>query len=366
VTVWGFATGAFPAWQRSATLATDSPMSGLLEQIVRRTNGLTEARVFLGVATVVLTTLFLAGTIWLSRRALAIATAVFAAIALPAVTAATFQHLFGAPSWSGRPLTAPDLAGYDWIDGDVGPDAQVSLVPYLISSDYFVSEQTFRDLEFWNKAVVRDLQAASGAYAYTGIWFPKIDLRINPQTGLASASPTRWALVSDKDTRFALAGDVRYAVGDLRLVEVPQPWHAEWMSFGLYDDGWTRPGGTARIRIFPARGQRGPVERTFTFAVRAPDSAVRKPVRIASNLASWAGTATQATQTTSIAVCVPPRGYAEIRVSTPVSSAIPPDLAVLGGAGAPRRGGVFLGEAALAGEIGGSCRAPSETPRRDR
>jgi hypothetical protein len=366
VTVCGFATGAFPAWQRSGTLATDSPMSGLLEQIVRRTHTLTEARVFLAVATVVLTTLFLAGTIWLSRRALAVAMTVFAVIALPAITAATFQHLFGAPSWSGRPLTAPDLAGYDWIDGDVGPNAQVSLVPYLISSDYFVSEQTFRDLEFWNKAVVRDLQSASGAYAYTGIWFPKTDLRINPETGVASVSPTPWVLMSDKETRFALVGNVRYSVGDLRLVEAPQPWRAQWVSFGLYGDGWTRPGVTARIRIFPTRRQRRPVERTFTFALRAPDSAVHKPVRITSNLDSWTGTATHATLTTSIAVCVPPRGYTEIRVSTPASSTIPPDLAALGSAGAQRRGGVFFGEAALAGEIGGTCRAAPEQPRRDR
>jgi hypothetical protein len=366
VTVCGFATGGFPAWQRSGTLATDSPMSGLLEQIVRRTHTLTEARVFLAAATVVLTILFLAGTIWLSRSLLALTMTVFAVIALPAITAATFEHLFGAPSWSGRPLTAPDLGRYDWIDSDVGPNAQVTLVPYLISSDYFVSEQTFRDLEFWNKTVVRDLQSASGAYAYTGIWFPKIDLRINPETGLASVSPTPWILMSDKDTRFALAGDVRYAVGDLRLVETAQPWQAQWVSFGLYDDGWTRPGVTARIRIFPNRSQRRALKRTFTFAVRAPDSAVRKPVRITSNLDSWTGTATQATLTTSIAVCVPPRGYTEIRVSTPVSSTIPPDLAVLGGAGPQRRGGVFFGEAALAGEIGGACRAAPEKPHRDR
>jgi hypothetical protein len=78
-------------------------------------------------------------------------------------------------------------------------------------------------------------------------------------------------------------------------------------------------------------------------------------VRIASNLESWAGTATQATLTTSLRVCVPPRGYTDIRVSTPADSAIPPDLADVGGAGPERRGGVFFGEAALAGETGGAC-----------
>src|SRR5262249_46077931 len=138
ITVGGFAAGTFPAWQRSSTMTTDSPMSGLLQQIVRRTRTLTEARIALAIATVVLTVLFAAGTIWLSQRVLALATTVFAVIALPAITVATFAHLFGAPGWSGRSLTAPQLGEYDWIDQIVGPDAHVSLVPYLISSDYFV------------------------------------------------------------------------------------------------------------------------------------------------------------------------------------------------------------------------------------
>jgi len=298
-----------------------------------------------------------AGTIWLSRSVLALAMTVFAVIALPAITVATFAHLFGAPGWSGRPLTAPQLDEYDWIDQIVGPNAHVSLVPYLISSDYFASEQGFRDLEFWNKVVVRDVQPTSGAYAYTGIWFPKIRLRFNPDTGTASTSPTPWLLMSDKETRFGIAGSVRSAVGDFDLVEAAQPWHAQWLSFGLYDDGWTRPGVTARIRIFPDHGQRRAVERTFTFAARAPDSVEQEPIRVTSNLDSWSGTATHAALTTSIPVCVPPRGYAEIRVSTPVSSPIPPDLGTFGAAGPPRRGGVFFGETALAGEVGGACRA---------
>jgi hypothetical protein len=165
--------------------------------------------------------------------------------------------------------------------------------------------------------------------------------------------------MSDKETRFGIAGDVRYVVGGFRLVEAAQPWHAQWLSFGLYDDGWTRPGIATRIRIFPDHGQRRALERTFTFAVRAPDSVEREPIRVTSNLDSWSGTATQATLTTSIPVCVPPRGYAEIRVSAPVSSPIPPDLAALGAAGPPRRGGVFFGETALAGEVVGACHARS-------
>jgi hypothetical protein len=233
----------------------------------------------------------------------------------------------------------------------------VTVVPYLISSDYFVSEQSFRDLEFWNKSVVRDALGPNGdAYAYTGAWFPKIHLAFDPKTGHATVSPTRWVVVSDKDTRFQLAGSVRLEVGDLQLSEPDEPWRAQWMSFGLYDDGWTRPGVTARIRIFPERGQRRAQMRRFAFAVRAPDDVARRPVRIVSDIDRWSGVTSAATMTGSIAVCVPAHGYTEIRLATPVSSTIPADLSTPDQPDRSRRGGVFFGETALAGEVGGACR----------
>jgi hypothetical protein len=56
-----------------------------------------------------------------------------------------------------------------------------------------------------------------------------------------------------------------------------------------------------------------------------------------------------------IRVCVPAKGYAEVRLRTPDSSAIPGDLATLATSLEPRTGGVFLSQIGLADELGGSC-----------
>ncbi len=170
---------------------------------------------------------------------------------------------------------------YDWIDQRLGTQASVTVVPYLVSSNWFASQKDWEDVEFWNKSVVRDALEASddggNAFAYTGIWFPKTQLRFDPATGLANVSPTRWVAASDKDTRFAIAGIEQADVGDVELVEADEPWRAAWISFGLYDDGWTKPGVTARIRVFPYPGQRRARIRVFAFAVHSPADVASQP-----------------------------------------------------------------------------------------
>ncbi len=358
VTVCGFAWGDFPevTWKDVPTLSQDSPMSGLLRPIVHMTHTLGEARVLLVVATAALAGLFVAGSARVTRARLALVTAVFALVALPAITFATFAHFFGTIGWSGRPVTASEAGLYDWIDPIVGADAGVTIVPYLVSTNYFVSEELWRDIEFWNKAVVRDAVSPGGdVYAYTGIWFPKTSLSFDPETGRANVSPTRYAAVSDKDTRFAIAGKVRGWVQDVQLIEADRPWRAQWVSFGLYDDGWTKPGVTARIRVFPFPGQRQARLRTFVFGVRTLAGSAPRPVRVVSNVDGWAETATDTTVNASIKVCVPPQGYAEIRLSTPVVSTIPGDQSSQVLSVGSRRGGVFFGETAIGSEIGGAC-----------
>jgi hypothetical protein len=271
---------------------------------------------------------------------------------------ATFNQFFGTLGWSQRPLTASESNVFDWIDETVGTNAQVTTVPYLVSSSYFISDERWRDIEFWNKSVVRDALAPVGAaYAYTGIWFPKIDLEFNPRTGLANVSPTPWVAASDKDTRFQIAGSARADVGDVVLIHAERPWRVEWISSGLYDDGWTRPGVTGRIRVFPYAGQREPRVRIFAFAVHAPQQVAKQPVHVDSDLARWSGEATDTgTLTATIPVCVPARGFAEIELSTPVSSLIPGDQSTEVASVGSRRGGVFFGETELSSKIGGVCR----------
>ena len=332
-------------------------MSALLRPIVQLTHTLTEARVLLSIATVLAAGLFAAGTIWLSHARLAVGTSVFAAAALIGLTVATFTHFFDTNGWSGRPVTASQAGVYDWLDEKAGTNASVTEVPYLVSTDYFVSEQRWRDVEFWNKSITRDaLDPGGDVFAYTGIWFPKLTLAFDPATGLADVSPSPWAAVSDKDTRFGLAGSSAGTFEDVELMNVDQPWRAQWLSFGLYDDGWTKPGTTARIRVYPNPGQHGAHTHFFVFAVRPPDDVASRPVQVVSNIGRWAGNVSNAATTSaSVNVCVPAHGYAEIRISTPDASAIPGDAATLAQTLGQRRGGVFFGFMAVSSSNGAAC-----------
>ena len=52
------------------------------------------------------------------------------------------------------------------------------------------------------------------------------------------------------------------------------PWRADWLSFGLYDDGWTRPGVVARVRSFARPGQTEPLERSLVLQFEAPPTLI--------------------------------------------------------------------------------------------
>jgi hypothetical protein len=145
----------------------------------------------------------------------------------------------------------------------------------------------------------------------------------------------------------------------LTLIHADQPWRTDWLSFGLYDDGWTRPGVTARVRVFATPGQHGPVLRGITFGVRAPDGVTSRPFELSSNQGVAHGSATADTLFEPIRVCVPAGGYADVRLQTPESSAIPGDLATLASSLQPRAGGVFVSLIGLADEVGGACTVPA-------
>jgi hypothetical protein len=131
------------------------------------------------------------------------------------------------------------------------------------------------------------------------------------------------------------------------------------MSFGLYDDGWTKPHVTVRVRVFPEPGQRGAVTRFVTFQVQTPLQIAKRPFTVSSNLETRHEDATNAHTTfvPSVLVCVPPRGFAEVTLETPDSSTIPGDQSDEDSYEDPdRQGGLLLNEIALAGETGPACR----------
>jgi hypothetical protein len=348
----GFLVGRLPrfTWEQFASVDTDAPIAALYRPIVDAAGDLTSARVGLAVATIVLSALFGLAAARLSQRHLARLSLVFLLVVPPALTVYMFDRVLTHDGWSSRPVTAtPD---YAWVDSVVG-GARVAIAPYPVSSAYFVNQRVWRDYEFWNKSVDRDIQQPERSFLYTGPTFPELYPRFDPETGASSVSPAPFVLQADQESRFRIAGTVR-ALREVMLIDAAMPWRLDWLSRGLYPDGWTRPHETAYIRVFGVPGQKGAVTRTLSLAFRPPEETDSRVVRLASNLDHGEVRADQAgTARATVRVCVPEGRYADVRVRADGASEIPPDLRYA--EGATRRGGVLVAEVALADEIGGPC-----------
>jgi hypothetical protein len=356
----GFALGGQPtfAWpDRFGRLSTESPVSIVYGLVDGWVHSVRATHASLAVATIVLTGLFALGAQLVQREWLTGVLTLLLVVTLPLETGYIFHRFFSVDGWASRPITNPGSAAFDWVDRAVGPRAEVSMVPYPVSTAFFVNERVWRDYEFWNKAIVRDLQY-TGRYVFrfTSDTFPKVFPRFDLKTGRADVTLTPYVLQALQETRFRISGRELAQSPDSMLIDATRPWRTDWLSYGLYDDGWTRPGVTASVHVFAAPGQRGPVVRYLTFQIRPPDDVAARPVSIVSNLERWKLVATNShTLLKTVRVCVPPRGYAPVTVETPAASAIPGDLRDLPSSLGNRRGGVFLAEIALSDNLGGRC-----------
>jgi hypothetical protein len=343
----GFAVAKLPRYDK---LNVDTPVSVLDNVLVRSSHSLAGARAFLVGATILLAACFLL------KRQLGIAVVALTLLAVPAEAAYAWVRLFRAPGTAGRPLTHPDAQRFTWLDRAAGPRAEVTLVPYpTIPGDYWASVGSWWDLEFWN------VSASSAAY-YPGEFeetpssFPKLDLRFDERSGAANVSPSDWVAQSSKETRFRIAGPVRAEQYNVRLVKAARPWRTDWLTFGLTDDGWTKPGVVARVRVFAAPGQRTGLARSLSLAIRPADSSPRTTFSVRSNVARWEDDeANTGTVVGSIRVCVPRRGFTDVRISTPLVARTYGDMRSADTFGFERRLGVFVSSVALADEMGPPC-----------
>jgi hypothetical protein len=351
----GFGVAKLPRYDK---LNVDTPVAVLDDAVIRSAHSLASARAVLVLATVVLTLLFLQAARLLRRRHLAVVLALLALAALPAETAYAWVRLFRGPDTAGRPLTRPDADRFAWLDQTLGWRGNVTLIPYpTIPGDYWGSVGSWWDLEFWNASAARAAYYA-GQFEETPSTFPKLHLRFDRTSGAANVSPTEWVAMSAKETRFRISGPARAEKYNVVLVNAARPWRTDWLTFGLTDDGWTRPGAAARIRVFAAPGQRTAVSRTLSLAVRAPESAPRAKFTVRSNVATWDDDeANTGTVVGTIRVCVPRRGYTDVRISTPLAALTYGDMRDVNSFGFERRLGVFLSSVALADELGPPCRA---------
>ena len=347
----GFAVGAPPAftWSQFPMIAPDTPVSSFFRPLSSALHGVTATQAVLAAGTAVAVVAFA-----LAPRRVMLLAGVFLLV-LPIGAAYSFHRLFAVNGWSLRPVTASEHE-QAWIDRVVGPSPRVTTVPYPISSNYFSSQQRWRDVEFWNKSAARDAQVPGQGFLYTGTTFPKLEFRYDPKTGTTSISPTRYVAMSDKETRFRISGPAIGADGGVLLIDAGRRWHLDWVTSGLYDDGWTKENVVARVRIFPAPGQRVARLRTLTIAARAPDNIPERAVTVTSNAGRWHATTTNTgTATGSLPVCVPAHAWTEVRIRTPDASWALGSIDSLAHSFSSRRVGIGIGEIALADEIGGPC-----------
>ncbi len=273
----GFAMLPLPTYEK---LNVDRPLALAYERVVDLAGSAGAAQWLLVAGTVVLAALFVEGSLLLPRRVVAVAVAALAAAALPALSAAAFVRFLDVTGTSGRPVTLDQGVVFDWIDRAVGPSGRVTMMPYpMVPGDYWAGTAYWWDVEFWNASVVRDL-IDGGSFYVTSSSFPKTQLSFDPRTGVADRSPTPYAVQSTEESRFRIAGDRELETRGLYLIRAEQPWRAEWLTRGLYDDGWTKPGRPATVRVFARPQDTAGRVRSLTLRLRTPGNAGPFPWRI--------------------------------------------------------------------------------------
>jgi hypothetical protein len=134
------------------------------------------------------------------------------------------------------------------------------------------------------------------------------------------------------------------------------PWRTDWLTFGITDDGWTKPGVTARVRVFAVPGQKGAVTRTLSLGVRAPFDVFERPFEVNSNRHDVRAVAHGNDRVpVTVHVCVPARGFSDVTIRTPESSESFGDARNAAAFQVQRKVGVLFSEIALADEIGPRC-----------
>jgi hypothetical protein len=365
--VAGFTIGEIPAvtWKQFPWFDLDTPVSTVYRVLAFHFGGLTPVRAGLAGLAVIGTGLFFLGAREFRTRPLALGVFAYSAVAMLFATTVVFQRTFDVADTNRRPVTMSEHGTLDWIDEAVGPGSSVTAIPYPVSSDWFVNAQRWVDFEFFNKSIQRVVRVDAGGqddpFDYIGIWFPKLTLHPDPNTGAIASSPTRWVVQSVKETRLRIAGPAKLYAADSMLIDAGDHWRLAWRTSGLYDDGWTRPDRPMSMRVYASRGQRRPVLRVVSLVLRAPVGQ-RRAVTLGSGRNSIHLVATESDTTQNVDVCVPPNGYGELRMTVEGSSAAPGDLATLATSELPRRAGIFIASLS-ADNVGGNCDPRAAQPR---
>ena len=263
----GFAVGAIPAatWSQFDTIDDDTPISAVYRPLAHAFGSLTGARVALVLFALVGSALLLLAGRLLPRLRVVALLAVLLVVALPATTTYTFARFFGADDWASRPITNPQVEQFAWVDKTVGRNADVTIATYPVSSTGSSTSACGAITSTGNASIDRNVELPRGTFTDSSFWFPKVYTGSSTQTtGRASVSLTPYVLQAEQESRFRVSGKEIANAQGLELIHADRPWRTDWLSFGLYDDGWTRPGVTTRVRVFATPHQHGSVLRGMT------------------------------------------------------------------------------------------------------
>jgi hypothetical protein len=337
-------------WATFEKLNADSPASVVDNWLQSTLDGLSGTRWFVALAAIAAVALYVEATLLVGTRAVLVAACLLLVIAIPAETAYGFKRLFAINGTSGLPMTLDQSGVFDWIDRTVGPDREIVMVPYpVLVGDFAANLGYWWDIEFWNRSVTQEgwrPDEFSGTPAGT---FPKRELRFDPSTGRANIDPDALVLQGLEETRFHIAGQSISSQRDAVLVQPDRPWRADWTSSGLYNDGWTRPGETARIRVFARPSQSTTETRYVSLYLLAPGGVPARAVTVKSDRVTWHVDVGSEVVKQEAWVCVPPHGHSDLRLSVRGASPISGDLSNGVSFAEPRDGGVLVHQIALYG-----------------
>jgi hypothetical protein len=346
VLVIGFAAAPLPVFDK---LNVDTPVSIIDGYLRRELGGLTGARIFLVVVSLVAAALVVEAGLLLGRRAV-VPLAALALVLTTAETGYAVERLFRVDGTAGRPLTVDPSSQLAWVDRIVGRDGDVTMIPYpIVPGDYWSSAAYWWDMEFWNVSADRTA-GIPAEFEWTPSTFPKLALTFDT-VGRASISPPGDLLQAVADARFHIAGTVVINNRSVFLVHPELPWRADWTTTGLYDDGWTKPGVVAQIRVYAYPGQDRSVIRRVTVSAFAPSGVSSRPLIVGGSRVVAGGNEVSVDAT----VCVPKNGSAQVPVRVEGASPIYGDPTTDLTMAVPRQGGVQISRIELSGQIGANC-----------
>jgi hypothetical protein len=342
----GFAAAPLPVFDK---LNVDTPVSVINGYLRREVGGLTGARIFLIAASLVGAALVVEAGVLLGRRAV-VPIAALALLLTAAETGYAVERLFRINGTAGRPLTVDPSFEPAWVDRIVGRGGSVTMVPYpVVPGDYWSSAAYWWDMEFWNVSADRTA-GIPAEFEWTPSTFPKLALTFD-RRGRANVSPPGYVVQAVGDARFHIAGTVVTNNRSVFLVQPERPWRADWTASGLYDDGWTKPGVVAHIRVYGYPGQVRSVTRRVTVSAFAPSGLDARPLIVGGSRVVTGGNEVSV----DASVCVPPNGSGVIPVRAEGASPIYGDPGTDVTFAQPRQGGVQISRIYLSGEIGADC-----------